>query len=299
MNISSPKPTHIEHLLLTIASILIIMLIFLASLILGQQIVQADGIVDPNVQITDVGLIRDAGKPDVANAGDTVYAVWMDDRRKLNRDEVYLAKSTDGGASWSANTRISNLDYDIETDDPAIAVHPDGSLWVIWYLRYREGNNKVNDIRLARSIDGGLTFDQTTLISGNPSSRDLHDPKLAIDQITGRIYVLVHVLNEQGTKDGYDLILTSFDGDRQNLQQVVVNDLSGAGRVPQFRGPRMSLRADHGTVCVAWEDRRALVLPSTEAARLMVGGPLAPTRRTAVQMRASLNWGWPPTAGFT
>ncbi len=68
--------------------------------------------------------------------------------------DVYFAKSTDNGATWSTNVRVSALPYDNWPDDPSISVQPDGTIWVSWYLFYTADSNKVNDVRLARSTDG-------------------------------------------------------------------------------------------------------------------------------------------------
>ena len=71
----------------------------------GSASVHAGGIPEgPNVQITDTGLDgNDSEDPHLTIRGDTVYAVWRDDRPNRYRAEmIYFAKSTDGGATWGA-----------------------------------------------------------------------------------------------------------------------------------------------------------------------------------------------------
>jgi hypothetical protein len=67
-----------------------------------------------------------------------VYAVWQDFRSKDSFD-VYAARSTDGGLTWSANEAIAN---DLEGDEmkPAIAVGADCTIGVAW----RDGVNNAN-----------------------------------------------------------------------------------------------------------------------------------------------------------
>ncbi|MDJ0756386.1 MAG: exo-alpha-sialidase [Ardenticatenaceae bacterium] len=244
--------------------VLLIALLFF-SFTTRHKATSAAGIInDPNVQITDAGLGWDANadSPQIAAVGHTVYATWIDDRRISGRSEVYLARSADGGTTWSSNVRVSDPNYDSDAADPAIAVHPDGSVWVIWYLHRFEGTNQTNDIRLARSTDGGQTFARTTLIEGqfDPQSpnnpADLREPQLAVDQTTGRIYVLAHALDDVPGDEGFDLILVSFDGELANGRVVALNDAPRTGRTTSAFGPRMSLEAYDGTVCAAWEDKR-------------------------------------------
>ncbi|HSR50267.1 MAG TPA: sialidase family protein [Acidobacteriota bacterium] len=89
----------------------------------------------------------------------TIYVNWIDER---NGDtDVFLIHSRDGGATWSEPVRVN--------DDPLgngrsqfftwMAVDPqDGSVNVIFYDR-RDTQGNLSRLTLARSTDGGLTFD--------------------------------------------------------------------------------------------------------------------------------------------
>jgi hypothetical protein len=215
-----------------------------------------------NVQITDLGLpdIKDAHAPDLAVRGDTVYAVWKDDRESSDA-AIFFAKSTHGGATWSANQRISHLPEDDWNDDPVIAVQPDGAIWVAWYLFYGDDSEPMNDIRLARSTDGGASFQVETFYDGDAAFEDVRHPQLAVDNSNGQLYLLKHEWFENGENDeGFDLTLFRYNATTQQWTPTQVNDARSGRRIDPARddeGPAMSLTAGDGVVCAAWEDKRS------------------------------------------
>lgn len=240
----------------------ILSLLLLMSLVVASITVQAGGIpVGGNVQITDAGLgeFGDADEPDIVAMGDNVYAVWKDDRDG-NNASIFFARSIDGGATWSANKRVSTLPYDDWTDNPSIAVQPDGTIWIIWYLFYRDESQEVNDIRAAFSRDGGETFERRTLVDGFDEGQDFWQPQIAVDQSDGRIYILYRDFLVQGSQEGYKITLRAYNAQGENGIETVVNDQLLTGRITDGlldSGPRMSLMARAGTVCAAWEDQRS------------------------------------------
>jgi hypothetical protein len=113
------------------------------------------------------GLDRHNGMPvtgvdlsDGPNRG-TIYVNWLDER---NGDlDVFVAASRDGGQTWSAPVRVN--------DDPKgqpqlftwMAVDPiDGSLNLVFHDR-RGQQGTMTGVTLARSVDGGKTFDNIPL----------------------------------------------------------------------------------------------------------------------------------------
>lgn len=240
----------------------IVSLLLLTSIVRSQITVHAGGIpIGGNVQITDTGLgeFGDADEPDIVTMGNNVYAVWKDDRDG-NDASIFFAKSTDGGATWGANKRVSSLPFDDWTDDPSIAVQPDGTIWIIWYLFYRDGSEEVNDIRVAVSRDGGETFERGTLIDGSDEAKDLWQPQIAVDQSDGRIYILYREFFARGSQEGFEITVLAYDAQGADGIETVVNDQPLTGRITGELlndGPRMSLVARAGTVCAAWEDQRS------------------------------------------
>jgi hypothetical protein len=110
------------------------------------------------------GLDRANGMPvtgvDLSNGPHkgTLYVNWIDER---NGDpDVFVASSSDGGATWSAPVRVNN--------DPLrngkvqfftwMSIDPlDGSVNTVFYDR-RDTAGTLTGLTMARSIDGGRTF---------------------------------------------------------------------------------------------------------------------------------------------
>ena len=91
----------------------------------------------------------------------TIYINYSDRRNGENDVDVFMVRSTDGGNSWSDALRIN--------DDPVgngkqqfmswMNVDPiTGSVNIIYYDR-RDHNDWNTDVYLARSTDGGVTFE--------------------------------------------------------------------------------------------------------------------------------------------
>lgn len=94
----------------------------------------------------------------IASSGDTVYVTWYD-----NRDgnlEIYCKRSTDGGLTWEADTRLTN--------DPATSTAPSvavsGSVVHIVWLDTRDGNG---EIYYKRSTDGGVSWGTDIRLTNN------------------------------------------------------------------------------------------------------------------------------------
>ena len=92
-----------------------------------------------------------------ANHG-TIYVNWSDQRNGANDTDVWLAKSTDGGETWSSEIRVN--------DDPAgnqqfftwmDIDQTNGNLHFVFYDRRNYTNNNT-DVFMAYSTNGGTTF---------------------------------------------------------------------------------------------------------------------------------------------
>lgn len=70
----------------------------------------------------------------------TIWTVWSSYRIGANNSEIFYKTSSDFGASWSNDTRLT---FENSTDSrPAIAQMDDGRIWIAWHsLRY--GNEEI------------------------------------------------------------------------------------------------------------------------------------------------------------
>jgi hypothetical protein len=125
----------------------------------------------------------------VAAAGDVVHAVWYDYRD--GNSEIYYKRSTDGGATWGGDTRLSNNAS--VSRYPSLAV-AGVAVHVVWNDS-RDGNS---EIYYKRSTDGGATWGGDTRLSNNASASEY--PSLAV---VGAALHLVWVDTRDGNGEIY------------------------------------------------------------------------------------------------
>ncbi len=88
--------------------------------------------------LTGPNLYSDS--PDIAINGNEINLVWFDRRDDGTTHEIYYKNSTDGGASWSEDIRLT---YNLGNDSllPQIAL-ANGNRHITWY-DYRDGNPEI------------------------------------------------------------------------------------------------------------------------------------------------------------
>jgi hypothetical protein len=102
------------------------------------------------------------------DSSDNLYVSFLDFREEQRKTTKYgelrLARSTDGGKTWSSNTKVNMMPDGIggtcECCKQDIAVSPEGHV----YIAFRSNINDRRDIWVARSMDKGDTFEEAILI---------------------------------------------------------------------------------------------------------------------------------------
>ncbi|MBI1748490.1 MAG: exo-alpha-sialidase [Acidobacteria bacterium] len=79
--------------------------------------------------------------------------------------DVFLSRSEDGGATWSDPLRVNDDTTNGLQFFPSIAVDAGGNVTLIFYDRRENPGTAVTDVYMARSRDGGLTFENTKVTS--------------------------------------------------------------------------------------------------------------------------------------
>jgi hypothetical protein len=113
------------------------------------------------------GLFRCNGLPvtgcDVSHGPNrgTIYINWSDQRNGTTDSDIFLARSTDGGTSWSAPMRVNkDLPGRQQFMSGMTIDQANGDLYVLYYDRRAYANGDSTDVYMARSSDGGTSFDE-------------------------------------------------------------------------------------------------------------------------------------------
>jgi Secretion system C-terminal sorting domain len=110
------------------------------------------------------GIYRANGLPitacDLSNSTNkgTIYINWSDQRNGPDDTDIWLAKSTDNGNTWSDPIRINNDAPGKQQFFTWMAIdQTNGYLYFVFYDR-RNYSNELTDVYMALSKDGGQTF---------------------------------------------------------------------------------------------------------------------------------------------
>ncbi|MCB9355894.1 MAG: T9SS type A sorting domain-containing protein [Lewinellaceae bacterium] len=88
----------------------------------------------------------------------TIYINWADQRNGFGDTDIWLAKSTDGGNTWSGPVRINDDPPGKQQFFPWMAIdQTNGYLYFVFYDR-RHYAGDMTDVYIAYSQDGGNTF---------------------------------------------------------------------------------------------------------------------------------------------
>ena len=101
-----------------------------------------------------------------------IYINWTDQRNGTGNTDVFLAKSTDGGNTWSAAKKVNDDNTTRHQFFTWMTIdQTTGVIYIAFYDR-RNTSNNFTDVYVARSTDGGETFTnfKVSESSFNPNS---------------------------------------------------------------------------------------------------------------------------------
>ena len=142
------------------------------------------------------GIYRCNGLPitmcDISNSPyrGNVYVVWSDQRNGATDTDIFMAKSTNGGNTWSAPIKVNDDNtarhqfFVWSTIDLST-----GHLWFVYYDR-RNTTGSATDVFVAKSTDGGTTFEnfKVSESSFTPTSGTFFGDYTNIAAWNGKIY---------------------------------------------------------------------------------------------------------------
>ncbi|MFZ1320303.1 MAG: sialidase family protein [Ignavibacteria bacterium] len=109
----------------------------------------------------DIRLTNNTGDshlPSVSVSGSVVHVAWQD--RRDGNFEIYYKRSTDEGASWGADVRLTNASF--ESWHPSVSV-TGLNVHIVWQDR----RDVDDEIYYKRSTDGGLSWEADIRLTNN------------------------------------------------------------------------------------------------------------------------------------
>jgi hypothetical protein len=101
---------------------------------------------------------------DMAVSGQSVNIVWSQNNDDDTRRDIFLVRSTDGGANFEIVKNLSRND-NVANDAPKIASNSN-LLYVVW-TSFTDFHETTGSISLTRSVDGGANFGPVKNVSGD------------------------------------------------------------------------------------------------------------------------------------
>lgn len=161
-------------------------------------------------------------------ASGNVYLVFMG----VSPNQVYMAKSTDGGQTWTLKLVYqAPLGVSLQHVFPAIALDRGGGLHVV----FNDGRVSY----LTSSADQGATWTQPTRLNNSPDSKTSLEPWIAAGDF-GKVNVFFY-----GTSD------PDFMSGNADWKVFMAQTLNAFAPVPTIRqSPAVPFVIHHGAICV-------------------------------------------------
>lgn len=182
----------------------------------------------------------------VNSSGQNVYVVWEDRRNLQYRDDIYLARSTDGGLSFLPSVRVNDDTVSVYQWFPVVVCDESGQNVYVAWEDFRDTLYGAN-VYFARSTDYGQTFGPNYCVNDTISTGSTNQ---RVPSIYCRNNVILLAWRDE--RDSYCLYFTkSTDGGLSFGNNVRVPDN------PNAYGYNPSITAnDSGVIFVVWEDNR-------------------------------------------
>lgn len=201
------------------------------------------------IKITDKTGNSFSGYPSIGVAPNRdVYVVWIDTRDQVGDSAdnytLYLARSTDHGASFGRNVRVASRIC--PCCRPTVSFGPNGEVLVFWRHIYQ---GPIHDMAVAISTDNGATFSQPQRIAeDNWKINGCPDSGPAVARTGKRVYVAW--LTEANPQISGVRLSWSDDG--------------GRSWAPAIMGSQSTLDANYPAFCVADDGSPVLVFQARD-----------------------------------
>ena len=121
-----------------------------------------------------VGITASVRPAIVSRGSNSLYVAWGEKAPDIKAQYVRLARSANGGASWSAPERVEDDPVSANsvapTDvAPALAVLPSGAVCVAWHGFEPGATYEAEEVWVSCSLDEGETWQRKANVSGSTS----------------------------------------------------------------------------------------------------------------------------------
>src|SRR6266516_2760851 len=252
------------------------------------NLIKSDKGTSPIFEVTQFFNDKESITADPLHSG-TAYVVW--DRLKAPshspdaalkahafRGPTWFSKTTDGGKTWSTARPIFDPGQNSQTIGNIVVVDPaSGTLYDFFDQFSTTGSPKFtprgDSVSFITSTDGGVTWSKASVVSDEQTVLDVDPntgaalrtgetlPSVAVDPVTGELYVVWEDARFTGGAVNQAVISTSTDGGATWSAPAPVSTPSGT---PAFT-PTVAVNAN-GSVAVTYYDLRNL--PSGDTSTL-------------------------------
>lgn len=178
--------------------------------------------------------------------------VTFNDSRDGNKD-IFFAKSSDYGVTYSTNVKVNDVSTN-DQEESTIKIDSSGVIYVVW-KDWRDDPSPstspyLNDIYIAKSIDGGSSFENSVKITDTYMDAEysyVFPPRLAINE--GIIHVVWHDTRSGSSTCFYD---RSLDGGQTFSTDYIIHDDT---QTVSHSVPRIDVD-DYNRVYITWMDKR-------------------------------------------
>lgn len=192
------------------------------------------------VKLTLDTNIVNRGPISIAASGSNVHTVWRDDRNGNGNGEIYYKRSSDNGASWGPDIRLT-VDS-LMSQFPTLAVNG-STIHVVWE-DFRDDVLGGWEIYYKRSLDGGTTWEPDRRFTENGSGSS--DPTIAVSD--SNVYL---IWNDGEMGPGLHYNFSTDNGTSWNNHNLITENA-----MPFFP----SIAVSGSTVHVVWFDIRFIGL---------------------------------------
>ncbi|MGQ9582433.1 MAG: fibronectin type III domain-containing protein [Thermoplasmatota archaeon] len=169
-----------------------------------------------------------------------IYVIWQDERNSVGSPDIYIARSTDNGSSFSSPVRVDDSTTGSQAY-PRLVLDSSGKLHAIWQDT-RSGSARIY---YANSTDNGTSWSASVLVN-QTSTGQQYVPSLAVDS-SGNIHV---AWEDTRTAGAHIYYARSTDGGASFGAAKKIDSSSGTARYPCV------CVSSGSKVTVAWEDTR-------------------------------------------